>query len=121
MMGDAQLSWRTVFPGDWQQGDSGFIWSESLKGGDCHVADVRGWGYLTGKGEGALGLSPDTASRIQHEVGALLSAAPDLYEALSELVEVCAPNIYPQPDKPDSAWAKLERARAALSKAGGQS
>lgn len=37
-----------------------------------------------------------------------------LVKALTDLVEVSAPNIYPQPDKPNSAWAVLQRARFAL-------
>lgn len=49
----------------------------------------------------------------------LIAAAPDLYAALDDLIEVCRPNIYPQPDKPDSAWAKLEAARLAILKARG--
>ena len=30
------------------------------------------------------------------------------------LVTVAARNVYPQPDKPESAWAKLQDARQAL-------
>lgn len=37
-----------------------------------------------------------------------------LREALTGLIAVCEPNIYPQPDKPNSAWAKLVAARATL-------
>lgn len=51
----------------------------------------------------------------------LIAAAPalaarvvELEGALEKLIAVCAPNIYPQPDKPDSAWSVLEAARAAL-------
>ena len=50
---------------------------------------------------------------------ALIAAAPELLAALEELEELAAPNIYPQPDKPNSAWAKLKRARAAIAKAKG--
>ena len=49
----------------------------------------------------------------------LIASAPDLLEALEGLVAIAAPNIYPQPDKPDSAWAKLQAARAAIAKATG--
>jgi len=33
-------------------------------GGSCHVADIRGWGYLTGHGE-ALALPSDVAFQAQ--------------------------------------------------------
>lgn len=33
------------------------------------VLDIRGWGYLTGKGAAALGLSDVEASRLQDEIG----------------------------------------------------
>jgi hypothetical protein len=42
-----------------------------------------------------------------------------LREALEAMVAMAAPNVYPQPDKENSNWATLERARTAL--AGGAS
>ena len=36
-------------------------------GEPCHVLDQRGWGYLTGKGQSALGLDNATASAMQAE------------------------------------------------------
>ena len=50
----------------------------------------------------------------------LIAAAPELLAALQDLAEEAARSVYPQPDKPDSAWAKLVRARAAIAKATGQ-
>ena len=50
----------------------------------------------------------------------LIAAAPELLEALQDLAEEAARSVYPQPDKPDSAWAKLVRARAAIAKATGR-
>lgn len=49
----------------------------------------------------------------------LIAAAPGLLEALEEMIELASPNIYPQPDKSQSGWAKLQRARAAIAKAKG--
>ena len=34
-------------------------------GEPCHVADIRGWGYLTGRGGLALGLDHDAAVQAQ--------------------------------------------------------
>ena len=45
------------------------------------------------------------------------AALNDLYEALKEMVDLAEPNIYPCPDKPESAWGVLTRAKAALDKA----
>jgi hypothetical protein len=46
------------------------------------------------------------------------NAHEQLVTALQDMVELTTPNIYPQPDKPKSAWAKLQAARAALTAAG---
>lgn len=43
-----------------------------------------------------------------------------LLEALEEMVAMAEPHTYPQPDKPQSNWGKLERARAAISAAKGE-
>lgn len=36
---------------------------------DNRIADVRGWGFLTGKGSEALGMKGENAERIQDQVG----------------------------------------------------
>lgn len=56
-----------------------YVWAPSEKGGDFplmdelgekgRVAELRGWGYYTGKGHGALGLDPDEAARRQRLTG----------------------------------------------------
>lgn len=51
-----------------------------------HIADVRGWGHLTGKGHGAWGLSDMDAMGIQIKNARLISCAPDLVEALKQTV-----------------------------------
>lgn len=51
------------------------IWGDSLKGGRTHVLDVRGWGYLTGGGHGALGLSEDDGIAAQRAIQAYVVAA----------------------------------------------
>jgi hypothetical protein len=43
----------------------------------------------------------------------------ELVGALSSLLEAVRPYVYPTPDKSESLWAKVERARAVLAKAQG--
>lgn len=64
------------------------IWGDSQKGGDTHVLDVRGWGYLTGKGAGALGLSDAEAMSAQRAIQRYAVAAWNAVPAL--LAEVAA-------------------------------
>lgn len=92
-------------PGPWS------IESRQLEGkNDFAVSPAAGnAGFVT-----ALTHGPDAEANA-----CLIASAPELYEALDELIELARPNVYPQPDKPDSPYAKLERARAALAKARG--
>lgn len=56
-----------------------YVWAPSEKGGDFplmdelgekgRVAELRGWGYYTGHGHGALGLDPDEGKRRQKLTG----------------------------------------------------
>lgn len=72
--------WKTCGTANW-------IYGHSLKGGDTHIADVRGWGYLTGGGHGALGLSGEEGARIQDQRGRFIAAANPaaILELISEL------------------------------------
>lgn len=63
--------------GPWKFNDYISVVSEKHK-----ICDVRGWGYLTGKGAHALGLSDDEAVKIQESNAHLISAAPDMYDTL---------------------------------------
>lgn len=66
---------------------------QNPKMGRVHIADICGWGYLTGLTEGyALGLSEAKAVEVQRRRGELLAAAPDLLAALKglrDMVDVC--------------------------------
>lgn len=42
-------------------------WIEDIRG--HRILDMRGWGYLTGKGSEALGLDEDEAAKIQDAIG----------------------------------------------------
>jgi hypothetical protein len=50
----------------------------------------------------------------------LIAAAPELLEALQEMVAIVKKHTYPQPDKPSSTWGRMEAAEAAIAKALGQ-
>ena len=54
--------------------------------GDFKVCDIRGWGHLTGKGHGALGLPEADAIEIQTANANLIAAAPDLLLACKRMV-----------------------------------
>lgn len=50
----------------------------------------------------------------------LIAAAPELLDALQEMVAIVKKHTYPQPDKPSSTWGRMEAAEAVISKALGQ-
>lgn len=59
--------------------------------------------------------------RVTEQANAqLIAAAPDLLTAAKEIEALVAAHVYPQPDKPDSKWAKLVRLREAIAKAEGR-
>jgi hypothetical protein len=54
----------------------GSVWHANAKiGGVSKLCDIRGWGYLTGHGHGALGLSQNAANEIQEAIGKYIAAA----------------------------------------------
>lgn len=73
----------THTPGPWKPGYRNInVTAVNAKiGGEVPVCDIRGWGYLTGKGHGALGLPHDEAVAIQEANARLIAAAPDFLEA----------------------------------------
>lgn len=58
------------------------VMAPNVERGPMKVCDIRGWGYLTGKGHGALGLPKAEAKAIQEANAALIAAAPCLLKAL---------------------------------------
>lgn len=52
--------------------------------------------------------------------GLLIASAPELLEALQEMVAIVKKHTYPQPDKPSSTWGRMEAAEAVIAKAIGQ-
>ena len=83
--------------------------------------DINGEGAITAP-DGMLIARMQNAYRddLRESNARLIAAAPELLAALQDLAEEAARSVYPQPDKPDSAWAKLVRARAAIAKATGK-
>lgn len=104
--------------GEWKSDDYGIrqIWANSLKGGNAHIADVRGWGYFTGVGHGALGLTEDEGIEAQRQIGQFIATAdPATVKALiAELKEAkehlarCV-ELVPAPGAIEAADAFLAR------------
>lgn len=97
-------------PGPWVVADDVVF---QIRAGDMHVADVRGWGHLTGRG--ALGLPEMVAEDIQRANARLIAAAPDYDIAARAVVTAWDESEIGQLD-----GALIESLRAAIAKAEGQ-
>lgn len=74
-------------PGPWRRNaNTGWISTagDPYGHGPMHIADMRGWGHLTGGG--ACNFHPEKAALIQDANAALLVAAPDLLEACKAIM-----------------------------------
>lgn len=87
-------------PGPYKGDEFGcYVWAPAKTGGDCMIAQIRGWGYLTGKDSGALGLSHEEAEEIQKANQRLLSASPEMLDLLIEMGKFGEDQY---PDDPDT-------------------
>jgi len=64
----------------------GWIVGVDAFGGPCHIADIRGWGYLTGNGQ-ALALDSNIAIKAQTK------AAQFIVDAMNEKMARDYPDI----------------------------
>lgn len=105
-------------PGPWRVGPYAMhVFADNAKiGGDAMVCEIRGWGYLTGNGHGALGLSAEQAQAIQTANTNLIASAPDLLEALKRAVAILDGELGSWGDRNQADWMAID---AALSKAQG--
>lgn len=88
------------------------------------MSEFKRWHYSEVLGE-VRSESDDVIAQLlvsgkEDEAGRLLAAAPELLDALQEMVAIVKKHTYPQPDKPSSTWGRMEAAEAAISKALGQ-
>ncbi len=78
----------TPTPGPWEVDTTSGARVLATDGkGSFPICDIRGWGHLTGKGHGALGLSEAEAIAIQDANARLIAAAPDMLEAIEQALD----------------------------------
>lgn len=61
-----------------------------------------------------------TSLSVKYEDMHLIAAAPELLEALQEMVDIVKKHSYPTPDKPSSNYSRAEAAEAVIAKALGK-
>lgn len=104
-------------PGDWRVCPYRLAVVLDDEKGEMQVADIRGWGHLTGRGVGAHGMSDEAAEAIQkahaeliarskRALGSAISTIRSLREENAELKRDRAP-VTPEA----LAWGKEEAAR----------
>ncbi len=100
-------------PGPWKVGYRGTaVFATGAKGGDQKVCDIRGWGYLTGNGAGALGLPAAEAVEIQLANARLIAAAPLMLQAL-EAFDADLSRTWRSPDSIEARDGMCKNRRAA--------
>lgn len=104
-------------PGPWVVADD-VVFQVRAHNQQMLVAEVRGWGWLTGGG--GLALSDEEAEKIQKANARLIAAAPELLDALKNLEAACAAVASWSDDCLDFSDATRVAARAAIAKAEGE-
>lgn len=76
------------FPTPWRMDPHSFsIYAQDVPKGPARVADMRGWGYLTGKGHGALALPEALAVETQKANAAFIVLAVNNHDALVKALQ----------------------------------
>ena len=105
-------------PGPWwpfysRHVDSWYVMTGRDDADACHYGDRLGATIASGIGD----FTEKRTSGNERENAHLIAAAPDLYEALQDLLDWNSPNTS---DKHDAHIVAIENARAALAKARGE-
>lgn len=111
------MNGHTPAPWKYKQTPLPQVWSESvieagsnLEKRRIHIADVRGWGALQYREDGAA----------MHDAnGLLIAAAPEMYDALQDLIS-CAEMLEEFQEIGSDFWLSLHEANTALAKAEGR-
>lgn len=75
----------THTPGPWKA-ETEYECAVYAHNNQMKIADIRGYGYLTGKGLGGMGLPDEEAKKIQNANARLIAAAPEMADKLKEIV-----------------------------------
>jgi len=67
---DWKKKYRLAFPGPYTYDTHGCFIRDA---NNTKILDLKGWGRLTGLGEGGLAMTPENAMELQDEFGAFLS------------------------------------------------
>ena len=70
-----------ITPGPWES-ETEYECAVYAHNHQMKIADIRGWGYLTGKGQGGLGLSSAEASKIQNANARAIAEVPEMVKLL---------------------------------------
>ena len=98
----------TPGPWEWWTSNSFLRLSSKATGKDGDVIDS----FKMSDGQTSLSVKVDDMN--------LIAAAPELLEALQEMTAIVKKNSYPQPDKPNSNYARAEHADSVIAKALGK-
>jgi len=104
-------------PGPWAVGYRAY--DVTAADGQMKVCDIRGWGYLTGRG--SLALSDADGLVVQTANANLIASSPDMYDALVGMLAFGEAMEGRHLVGDEGCFWPVEQARAAIAKAEGRS